>query len=75
MLDHNTHFSYSSYLVQDENQKIIGKINAPQIISYQKILRNNYVGCLTAIYDSQSLANYLCLILVSAKTGYCGFIF
>lgn len=55
MLDHNTHFSYSSYLVQDENQKIIGKINAPQIISYQKILRNNYVGCLTAIYDSQEL--------------------
>lgn len=48
-------FTYSSYFTQDENHKRIGCIYSPKEISYTEILRNNYVGCLTAIYDVKEL--------------------
>lgn len=47
--------SNSSYLTQNENFIEIGRVNAPKEISYKAILRNNYIGCLTAIYDTQTL--------------------
>ena len=45
------HFTYSSYDVIDEVGKKINKINAKPKIDYIDILRNNYLGCLTVIYD------------------------
>lgn len=53
--NHKASFTYSSYITQDENQNPIGKVIAPSKISYKKILKNNYIGCLTAIYDTKSL--------------------
>ena len=55
LINHKTAFTYSSYLTQDENFIEIGRVNAPEEISYKEILRNNYIGCLTAIYDTQVL--------------------
>ncbi len=55
LLNNKAGFTYSSYLIQDEKQNRIGKIIGPKKISYNKILRNNYVGCLTAIYDTKAL--------------------
>lgn len=48
-------FTYSSYITQDENKNPIGEVISPSKISYKKILKNNYVGCLTAIYDTKAL--------------------
>jgi teichuronic acid biosynthesis glycosyltransferase TuaG len=45
------HFTYSSYDIIDEEGRMKNKINAKIKIDYNDILRNNYVGCFTAIYD------------------------
>ena len=50
--ENNLGFTYSSYFTQDEDYKTIGCVIAPNEISYKAILRNNYIGCLTAIYDT-----------------------
>lgn len=55
LLNHNAGFTYSSYYIQNEEQNQIGKINGPKQISYREILRNNYIGCLTAIYDTKAM--------------------
>lgn len=56
----NLSFTYSSYDVVDEIGSFKSIIEAPKIISYKKMLNNNYVGCLTAIYDRKLLGN-LCM--------------
>jgi glycosyltransferase involved in cell wall biosynthesis len=50
-------FTYSSYDVIDEFGSFISVIKAPKTISYKMMLNNNYVGCLTAIYDRKLLGN------------------
>ena len=53
----NLSFTYSSYDVVDEIGSFKSVIEAPKTISYKKMLNNNYVGCLTAIYDRKLLGN------------------
>tara|TARA_S200000501_G_scaffold38007_2_gene31285 strand:+ start:12764 stop:13516 length:753 start_codon:yes stop_codon:yes gene_type:complete len=48
-------FTFSSYYVSDEKGKIIRKVKAPKIINLKMLYKNNYVGCLTAIYDTKML--------------------
>ena len=50
-------FTYSSYDVIDEFGSLTSVIKAPKTISYKMMLNNNYVGCLTAIYDRKLLGN------------------
>lgn len=51
----NQPFTYSSYKVIDESGIFKEVITCPKKVTFQKMLRNNYVGCLTAIYDSEKL--------------------
>ncbi len=51
----NLVFTYSSYNVCNSNNENIGLVRCPKKISFRKMLNNNYVGCLTAIYDSEKL--------------------
>lgn len=53
MLNNNLGFTYSSYFLVDENQVDIGRVEARKQITYRDILKNNYIGCLTAIYDTE----------------------
>lgn len=55
MLDNNLALSFSSYEVIDEEGKKISQVRAPEKVTYKAMLRNNYIGCLTAIYDAQKL--------------------
>lgn len=48
-------FTYSSYHVMDEDGRLLSTIKAPIELTYSMMLKNNYVGCLTAIYDSERL--------------------
>lgn len=48
-------FTYSSYEVISETGKFVKVIHPPASITHKSILKNNYVGCLTAIYDSKKL--------------------
>ena len=55
MRNNGLKFTFSSYLLRDENGKYLGTINAPEKITYNDILKNNYIGCLTVIYDSKNI--------------------
>lgn len=56
-------FSYTSYMTCSEAGDIKGIVVAPNRITFSSTQRDNKVGCLTAIYDSQQLGKiYLPLI-------------
>lgn len=55
LTESNLSFTYSGYLVINEEGGYTGKVIPPLEISYNKMLKNNYVGCLTAIYDSKKI--------------------
>ena len=58
MKDNNCTLSYSSYDVCDENGKIIGYVECLKELTKSKIIRDNGIGCLTAIYDSEKLGKH-----------------
>ncbi|MGX1022918.1 glycosyltransferase family 2 protein [Psychroflexus sp. MBR-150] len=56
MIKHKVSVSFTSYLQIDENGKEIGKkIVALKNLTYKKLLKNNYIGNLTGIYDCDRL--------------------
>ncbi len=55
MITQNLSFTYSNYDLISESGKFIKTIKSPPILSYNKMLNNNYIGCLTAIYDTNFL--------------------
>ena len=48
-------FTCSAFEVINENGKFIETIYPPKKLTFNKLLKNNYVGCLTAIYDTKYL--------------------
>ena len=55
MESENLYFTYSSYYWILEDGKRRGVVTAPLFLTYSMLLRNNYVGCLTAIYNCDKL--------------------
>lgn len=55
MLDNNITFSHSSYSVIDENDKETGEVICKKLLTYSDMLKNCYIGCLTAIYDAEKI--------------------
>ncbi|PJI32571.1 glycosyltransferase family 2 protein [Acinetobacter pseudolwoffii] len=55
MLDNQYYFTYTGYRKVDENGAFIKNAKMPKSINYNKLLKTNYIGCLTAIYDSEKL--------------------
>lgn len=56
MLDNNLALSFSSYdVIAEQKENIIDKVKAPKKVTYNMMLRNNYIGCLTAMYDSEKI--------------------
>ena len=52
MREHNLEMTFSSYYLQKENQdKPFAIVEALPILTYRKLLKSNYVGNLTGIYD------------------------
>ena len=47
--------SYSSYKVIDEFGNNQGQVLSKEKVDYKIMLRNNYIGCLTAMYDTQKV--------------------
>lgn len=80
MKEESCALSYTSYDVCDETGKISGYVECLKSLSINKILRDNGIGCLTALYDTQKIGkNYMptmrkrqdwCLwINIISKTG------
>jgi teichuronic acid biosynthesis glycosyltransferase TuaG len=56
MEKHQVNLCFSSYLLMDEQGNQMGKmIEALQELSYQKLLKSNYIGNLTGIYNAEVL--------------------
>lgn len=55
MLENDLALSFSSYDLIDGEGNSIGEVTAPEKVNYKTMLKNNYIGCLTAIYDTQIL--------------------
>lgn len=64
MEEKNCALSYSSYETMTEEGKFLDKIIvSPLKLSYKDLLKTNYIGCLTAIYDTQKVGKvYMPLI-------------
>jgi len=46
-------FSYSYYQIMNEKSTITGFYKSPKSVSFLKMQFSNFIGCLTAIYDSK----------------------
>ncbi len=55
MTEHDLAFSYGSYEKIDDDGVPIGVVTCLPRVSYNKMLKNNYVGCLTAMYDTKKV--------------------
>ncbi len=60
MEQHDLHMCFSSYLLMnEEGERIPQVIEALPVLTYKKLLRSNYVGNLTAIYDVRKIGKVL----------------
>tara|TARA_B100000787_G_scaffold166856_1_gene152692 strand:+ start:39 stop:785 length:747 start_codon:yes stop_codon:yes gene_type:complete len=55
MLENNLALSYTNYDVIDEMGNYKGLVKSPIKATFKKLLNNNYIGCLTAIYDTKKI--------------------
>lgn len=53
MLRSNVSFSYSAYEKINEQGETCGLVGVPAKVSYKELLKTCYIGCLTAVYDTQ----------------------
>ena len=58
MEETGTGLSYTSYDTTDETGNIIGYVNCLPKLTYPKILRDNGIGCLTAIYNAEKIGKH-----------------
>ena len=59
MQENDLVFSFSDYEVIDEDENYKGYVKCPTKLTYKKLLKNNYIGCLTAIYDAEFLGKLM----------------
>ncbi|MFB2726381.1 glycosyltransferase family 2 protein [Shewanella mangrovisoli] len=53
MQQNNVGFSFTGYSTMTEAGILMDRIEVPKCVSFSKLLKHNYIGCLTAIYDTQ----------------------
>ena len=64
MQKNNCEVSFTSYLHVDEDGNSLGKrIVAMPVLTYEKQLRNNYIGNLTGMYRSTTIGKVFCPLL------------
>lgn len=48
-------FSFCAYHMINEEGRYLGKVSVPEKVNYFDMLKNNSIGCLTAVYDTEKL--------------------
>lgn len=59
MLKNDYPFTYTDYWITDSEGNKQKKRGIPERVDYNHLLKTNYIGCLTAIYDTQVLGKQL----------------
>lgn len=62
-------FSYTAYERIDESGSFISIVNAPEKLSYDDLIKTNYIGCLGVMYDTSRLGK-LYMSLDSKREDY-----
>jgi glycosyltransferase involved in cell wall biosynthesis len=52
MQKHKLPFTFTKYDVIDEENNFVNSVGVPDKVSYSDLLKTNYIGCLTAVYDA-----------------------
>lgn len=52
-------FSYTAYDKIDINGDIVGFVGVPNKLNYHDLLKTCYIGCLTAMYDTDKIGKFL----------------
>ena len=53
---HDVALSYTGYYrIEEKSGEIIDQISVPKKVDYPELLKQNIIGCLTAIYDTQKI--------------------
>jgi len=55
MLEKDISFSYSDYYLMNEESSFTHRVSSPRSVTYRTMMKNNYIGCLTAMYDTAML--------------------
>jgi len=56
MQEHDVALSYTGYYrIEEESGEVIDQIHVPEKINYSELLKQNIIGCLTAIYDTRKI--------------------
>lgn len=50
--------SYTAYTKLSETGKHLNVVGVPSTVNYRQLLKTNYIGCSTAIYDSHALGKF-----------------
>ena len=58
MLKNDYAFTYTQYYIVNEYSEVNKLVHSPSIVHYKDILRNGYIGCLTAMYDSEKIGKH-----------------
>ena len=58
MLENNIDFCFCNYDTIDEQGKHIKNVIAPSKVSLRDMYSNNYIGCLTAVYDTSRYGKF-----------------
>jgi len=56
MQKHDVALSYTGYYrIEEKSGEIIDQIHVPKKVDYNELLKQNIIGCLTAMYDTQKI--------------------
>ncbi|WP_331459119.1 glycosyltransferase family 2 protein [Pseudoalteromonas sp. NZS100] len=50
---HNVGFAFSGYSIISEQGELVETLLVPDKVTFKQLLKHNYIGCLTAIYDTK----------------------
>jgi teichuronic acid biosynthesis glycosyltransferase TuaG len=53
MQEYKVGFSFSAYKTIDDQGNLLEEIHVPKKVNFKSLLKHNYIGCLTAIYDTK----------------------
>ncbi|MGI6222579.1 MAG: glycosyltransferase family 2 protein [Prevotella sp.] len=66
--------SCSSYIICNEEQQVVGINIPPKVIDFKTMMRDNKIGCLTAIYDTQKLGKKFYMPLLRKRQDWALFL-
>lgn len=53
MINNSISLSFTDYFIDNGQGKPMQRVNSLKFVNYKMLIRTNYIGCLTAIYDTE----------------------